>query len=67
MCIKGRATPWERVNVKSAPCKGKSIDSQTLLPFQGENCLCSYFQGVALGYMLIGLSGRQIRTSLNYV
>ena len=38
---------------------GKSVKTaKMLLPFQGVGCFTYSTQGVALGYVLVGLSGR---------
>ena len=56
-----RATPWVNERGQS-PWKGISITCfQMLMPFQG-GCEHLDTQGVALGYMLVGLSGRPSAT-----
>ena len=38
-----------------------------LLPFQGDDTLCIHTQGVALGYVLAGLSGRGVAIADNHL
>ena len=38
--------------------KGKSIDDKSFCPCWAQDCACSLTQGVALGYVIIGLSAR---------
>ena len=42
----------------NAPCKGKSIDDKSFCPCRAQDCASSLTQGVALGYVIIGLSAR---------
>ena len=60
MCIKGRATPWEMRTINKRSERAKELFILMLLPFQGEILVCNLSQGVALGYMLVGPSGRRL-------
>ena len=64
MCIKGRATPWEKVYVKLTRCKRKRFRLSLLLRLQRVYPSAHLSQGVALGLMLVGLSDRHLPSVL---
>ena len=61
MCIKGRAAPWVYgLKIAKRPARAKTLIINAFA-LAGRIGICDTFtQGVALGYVLIGLSARII-------
>ena len=59
MCIKGRATPWVKVSqIPMRPARAKALIINAFALAGRCVIINPSTQGVALGYVLVGLSAR---------